>query len=339
MRAPRRPSGMPSAARTTDVRTSWWDGTTRAWANTTARTTRRGSSRSSNRESSLSHRSFSSTPSGVTDARAWPPPRRAPTPRRTASSSPARKFGRCCGTGSALPPSSRVRRSPRSSSRPCGSRRHRKSLTGQLLGEQAHQERVDVPAPDELGAPAGALNLESDSFVDPEGAGVDGEDVELDPLKVHMPEGEPAERVHRVRPVPPMPVRLSDPDAQDGRTVAGLDGIQAAPPHGLAVLETLDHEHEPIFLPPSGFDEPPVPLAGLGHGESDPLQDLGVGEQLVQGSVVGGLVGPEAHERTLQGRLGACIVHRARISPLVRGGMRRVTGCPAGGRMIASGSP
>ena len=96
-------------------------------------------------------------------------------------------------------------------------------LADQLVRQQPHHVRVDVAAAHELRPPARALHDEPHLLVGASGARVRLEDVELDPLEVHMVETEPTQRADGIRAQALVPVGLAQPDAQQGGARRRLD--------------------------------------------------------------------------------------------------------------------
>src|SRR5919198_492119 len=78
----------------------------------------------------------------------------------------------------------------------------------ELLGEEPHDERVDVPASHELRSSQGPLELEADLLVGPAPPDVVRVHLEIYALQVHVPEPEPAQRSDGVGPKPSVPVWL-----------------------------------------------------------------------------------------------------------------------------------
>ena len=101
-------------------------------------------------------------------------------------------------------------------------------LADQLLRQQPHQVGIDVASADELRSPARAFDDEAHLLVGALGARVRLEDVELDPLEVHVIETEPAERAYGVGAEARVPVGLAQPDAQQGGPRRRLDGEERA---------------------------------------------------------------------------------------------------------------
>src|SRR5437870_901797 len=104
----------------------------------------------------------------------------------------------------------------------------------EILRQEAHDDHVDVPAVDEVSPPATSLFLEPDLLVGTDGPGVDVVDGETNPLEVHLPKTEPAQRADGVGPIPAVPVGPPDPYARRRGSHGGIHILHAAHPDQLA---------------------------------------------------------------------------------------------------------
>ena len=180
-------------------------------------------------------------------------------------------------------------------------------LADQLLRQQPHHVRVDGAAAHELRPPARALHDEPHLLVGASGARVRLEDVELDPLEVHMVETEPTERADGVRAQALVPVGLAQPDAQQGGARRRLDGEERTPPDRHAAVDPLDDEARLRRVLPDHVEERLIARHRLRHDQSEALPDLGIADQIVQRRDVGRLVRSQPDQRPLQG--GSVLFH------------------------------